>query len=79
MVEDVMSNTSCCLKKAAHFARLAKLAKHADERCAYSELARLWSDMVRLAERFDREHDGDAKARIYSMMGKVEAVRQTVA
>jgi hypothetical protein len=77
--EDVVSNASCCLKTAARFAELAKQSGRADERAAYRELERLWSAMARVAERFDREHDSDAKARIYSMIGEVQAARQRVA
>lgn len=74
-----MSNASCCHRMAAHFATQAALAATADERRAYRELQRLWSKMAVLAERFDREHDGDAKAQIYAIMGEVQAMRQKVA
>jgi hypothetical protein len=78
-VEDVMSNASNCRRAAAHFARLAARSGNAEERRAYRELERLWSEMAALAERFDREQDGAAKAEIYAMMGEVEAVRHRVA
>jgi hypothetical protein len=78
-VEDVMSNASSCRKTAVHFATQATLAATAEERRAYRELERLWSKMAVLAERFDRQYDGDAKAQIYAMIGEVEAVRQKFA
>jgi hypothetical protein len=74
-----MSNASNCRRAAAHFARLAAQSDSAEERRAYAELERLWSDMAAVAERFDREHDGAAKAQIYAMMEEVEAVRHKVA
>jgi len=40
------------------------------------ELARLWSEMAGLAERFDREHDDYSKARIYAMIGQVDVVQR---
>lgn len=74
-----MSNASLCLKTSAAFAREADRAETAEARRAYRELQRLWAEMAALADRFDREHDGDAKARIYAMMAEVEAARQKVA
>ena len=71
-----MLNASRCQKTAARFARLAELSEDVDERHAYLELERLWADMERLAERFDREHDDGAKARIYAMVSRVESVRR---
>jgi hypothetical protein len=74
-----MSNASSCRKTASHFATQAAQAATAEELRAFRELERLWSEMAVLAERFDRAHDGDAKAQIYAMIGEVEAVRQKVA
>ncbi len=47
-----------------------------EERRAFRELERLWSEMAAVAERFDREHDDAAKVEIYAMMEEVEAVRR---
>ena len=55
------------------------LSRTPEERRAYTELERLWSEMAALADRFDREQDDAAKAEIYAMMGEVEAVRREVA
>lgn len=74
-----MSNASNCRRAAANFARLAALSAVREQRRAYAELEELWSEMAELAERFDREHDGDSKAQIYAMMEEVEAVRHKVA
>lgn len=71
-----MLNALRCQKTAARFATLAELSEDVNERRAYLELERLWSDMAGLAERFDREHDDDAKALIYAMVGKAESVRR---
>ncbi len=74
-----MSNASCCRRAAAYFGRQTELADSAEERAAFGELERIWSDMAVLAERFDREHDGAAKAEIYAKMSEVEAVARLVA
>jgi hypothetical protein len=74
-----MSNASSCRKTAIHFATQAAQAATAEEQRVFRELERLWSRMAVLAERFDREHDGDVKAQIYAMIAEVEAVRQKVA
>jgi hypothetical protein len=71
----MFNDASRCRKAATRFARLAELCENADERSAYLELARLWSEMAGLAERFDREHDGYSKARIYAMIGQVDVVQ----
>jgi hypothetical protein len=71
-----MSNASRCRKTATRFGLLAEITDKADERSAYQELRHLWSVMARLAERFDRQHDADAKARIYALMGQVDSVRR---
>jgi len=72
----MFNDTSRCQKTAARFARLAQLSENADERHAYLELARLWSEMAGVAEHFDREHDDYSKARIYAMIGQVDVVRR---
>ena len=74
-----MSNASRCLAAAAHYRRRAQSAADAGERRACAELARLWSDLASVAQRFDREHDAAAKAEIYAMMDAVGAVRRKVA
>jgi hypothetical protein len=74
-----MSNATSCRKVAAHFAERAAFAESGEERGAYLELQRLWSEMAAVAERFDRGLDGEAKAQIYALMGEVEIVRQKVA
>jgi hypothetical protein len=74
-----MSNASTCRSAAARFAAQAERAATVDERRAYRELQRLWSEMSVLAERFDREQDSDAKAKIYALLGEVETVRKKVA
>jgi hypothetical protein len=74
-----MSNASNCRRAAAHFSWLAARSESAEEQRAYRELEGLWSDMAALAERFDREHDGESKARIYAMIEVVGAVRDKVA
>lgn len=71
-----MSNASRCQETAARFGVLAEVTDNADERSAYQELRRLWTDMARFAERFDRQHDTDAKAHIYALMGEVGSVRR---
>jgi transposase len=78
-VEHAMSNASNCRRAASHFARLAAQSRSAEEQRAYQELKELWSEMAALAERFDREHDGESKARIYAMIEEVGAVRDKVA
>lgn len=74
-----MANAASCRRVAAHFAERATFVESREERRACRELQRLWSEMAVLAERFDRERDGDAKAQIYAMIGEVGAVRQKVA
>ena len=73
------SNALRCRRTAAGYARQAALAQCGEERRAYGELERLWLEMAALAERFDREQDGEAKAEIYAKMAEVEAVRRAVA
>lgn len=73
------SNASRCRDAAAGYARQAETSQCPEERRAFYELQRLWSEMATLAERFDRAQDGDAKAQIYAMMAEVEAVRRAVA
>lgn len=72
----MFNDAARCQKTAAGFARLAALSEDVDERNAYLELARLWSEMAGLAERFEREHDDYSKARIYAMIGRVDVVRR---
>jgi hypothetical protein len=71
----MFNDASRCQKTATGFARHAEQSGDVDERNAYLELARLWSEMAGLAERFDREHDDYSKARIYAMIGQVDVVR----
>jgi hypothetical protein len=73
-----MSNAASCRRVAAHFAERATFVKSREERRACRKPQRLWSETV-LAERFDRERDGDAKAQIYAMIGEVGTVRRKVA
>jgi uncharacterized protein HemY len=65
----MFNDASRCQKTATGFARHAEQSGDVDERNAYLELARLWSEMAGLAERFDRE-------RIYAMIGQVDVVRR---
>ncbi len=74
-----MSNTSRCREMAARFAELAALSDDAEESGSCLKLERLWLEMASLAERFDREHDGESKAGIYAMMEEVEQERVKVA
>jgi hypothetical protein len=74
-----MSNAASCRRVAAHFAERAAFVESREERNACRELQRLWSEMAVLAERFDRECDGNAKAQIYTLIGEVEVVRRKVA
>lgn len=74
-----MSNASRCRGMAARFAELAAFSDNAEERSPCLELERLWLEMAHLAERFDRQHDGETKAEIYAMMEEVEEVRHRVA
>lgn len=71
-----MLNASRCERTAARFARLAELSEDVDERNAFIELERLWSEMAGLAERFDHENDNQAKAQIYALVDQVESVRR---
>jgi hypothetical protein len=74
-----MSNASRCQTIADRYAKLAAAAKEPDVRRAYENLHRLWLAMAPPAERFDRQSDGEAKARIYAMIDAVEDARRQVA